>query len=153
MVFGRRAIGRRGERPRQSTLREVVHELDRPGLERNARAEKLLQAIREFAPVLADAKLRAEMVLYQSKAFVVREPDHPLIQVFSHFEAQPRGGSDEGPAVDALGVEQQPIHVQDHGGNGSGPDGHERICISGALSFVETNGRGAGRQRQSPLDR
>jgi hypothetical protein len=27
----------------------------------------------------------------------------------------------------------------------------QRICISGAVWFVETNGRGAGRQRQSPL--
>jgi hypothetical protein len=63
VAFGRCPIGRCGERPRQSTLREAVHELDRPGLERNASAEELLQAIGEFAPILADAKLRAEVVL------------------------------------------------------------------------------------------
>jgi hypothetical protein len=126
VVFGRRTIGRCGERPRQSTLREVVHELDRAWLERNARAEELLQAIGELAPVLMHAKLRAEAILDQGKAFVVREPDHALIQVFRHIEALPCGGSDERPAVDALGVEQQAVHVQDHGVNGSGKGGHKR---------------------------
>jgi hypothetical protein len=54
VAFGRCTIGRCGERPRQSKLREVVHEFDRPGLERNARAEQLVQAIGEFAPTPAD---------------------------------------------------------------------------------------------------
>src|SRR5262249_60775925 len=83
------AIGGRCERPRQSTLRELVHEFDRAGLERNACAEELLQAIGEFALILVDAKLRSEVVLYQSEAFVVRKPDQALVQFLAHVEAKP----------------------------------------------------------------
>src|SRR6266511_762621 len=34
---------------------------------------------------------------------------------------------------------------------GAGQTVMQRICISSAVWFVETNGRGAGRQMQSPL--
>jgi hypothetical protein len=76
-----------------------------------------------------------------------------LVQVFRHLEAQPRGGSDERPAVDALGVEQQPIMSRITAATGAGQTVMQPICISGAVSFVEANGRGAGRQKQSPLGR
>ncbi len=98
---------------------EVVEQLDHAVHQARARLQARLELRAPGVPQGLDLEGRPEMLDQDFPAAGALGADHADVDVHRHVVAVLGGGGEEGVAGHRLGVDQQAVHIEDHGPHGA----------------------------------
>ena len=114
------ADGRCRDRHRQLARRKLADQLRRAGFHRDAGVEAPLHLGLAILKQPRDREIGAEPLLQDEVDFRLGGSDHRMAEIVRKIVAHGQRARDHRAAIDALGVEQQAVHVEDHGLDGKG---------------------------------
>ena len=124
MMFGDPAEGRCRNRHRQIACRKIADQFRRTGFHRDSGFEEQPHLHLTILEQPRDREIGAEPLPEDGVNFRLGGSDHGTAEFFRKIVAQARSACDHRTAIDGFGVEQQPVHVEDHGLDGKWEGGH-----------------------------